>query len=423
MRKFIRAAGNFLPGLRRVAFVAVVALTLSYEAPAHRERTRALEAMLSPVRFDLTAWIARAAWEKFTYEFRAPHRALDEAERVRRVRAFLRDVDQAAKLEGQVAAVYADPRQVDPLGATAALRAERDALLRRIDAERPSVEAILQEQAEAVLVEEEFGVGGQPLPPLRFRLTPLPHILIVSRRDRIERIDQRELAAELSVDAFDRIERDVDARFDVSSLVTPIGGYATYPTMLPETSSLRFIVETSLHEWTHNYLLFSWVGLNYDRDPVARTINETTAAIVQRELGERVLRRFYPEETATTTLTADARPAQVDRVSRVGRDANFDFTKEMRATRLRVDELLAAGRVDDAERYMEERRAAFVAAGYGIRRLNQAWFAFYGAYNDAPGGAPAAGNDPVGPAVQALRARSPSVGAFVRTVARLDGMP
>jgi hypothetical protein len=397
--------------MRRTAFVVALTLALAYETPTRAERARPLDAMLSDVRFDLAAWIARAAWDKTTYEFRAPHRTLDEAERVRRVRAFLRGVDRADKLEAAIAARYADPREPDPQRASAALRAERDDLLRRLDAERPIVEAILQEQAEAVLREEDFGIAGQPLPPLRFRLTPLPHILIVSRRDRIERVDQRELAAELSVDAFDRIERDVDARFDVASLVTPIGGYATYPTMLPETASLRFIVETSLHEWTHNYLLFSWVGLNYERDPVARTINETTAAIVQRELGERVLRRFYPEETAAAELATDAR--------RTARAAAFDFNKEMRATRVRVDALLAAGRVDEAERYMEQRRADFVAAGYGIRKLNQAWFAFYGAYNDAPGGAPAAGNDPVGPAVQALRARSPSVGAFVRAVAQL----
>jgi hypothetical protein len=61
--------------------------------------------------------------------------------------------------------------------------------------------------------------------------------------------------------------------------------------------------------------------------------------------------------------------------------------------------------------------AAFVSNGYAIRRLNQAYFAFYGAYNAEPGGAPAAGRDPIGPAVQALRERSPSVGDFLRTIA------
>ena len=50
-----------------------------------------------------------------------------------------------------------------------------------------------------------------------------------------------------------------------------------------------------------------------------------------------------------------------------------------------------------------------------IRKLNQAYFAFHGAYADVPGGA--AGEDPVGPAVRALRAQSDSLADFVNTIA------
>ena len=408
--------------MRRAVFVLLVTALLSYETPARTERSGALDGVLSSVRFDLAGWIARAAFDKLAYEFSAPHRAMSEAEQVRRVRELLRRIAHEQQLEAQIRARYTDPAERDPAAATAALRGERDALRRSIDADRPIVEAILQSQAEAILREEDFGLLGQPMPPLRFRLTQLPYVLIVSRRDRIERIDQRELDVGLAVDDMDRIERSVDSRFDVSSLVTPIGGYGTYPTMLPETSSLRFIVETALHEWTHNYLFFSWVGLSYDRDPTARTINETTATIVQNELGARVMQRFYPEEAARDGLTAAiTTDAVTHRLSRPAR--KFNFNSEMRLTRVRVDELLAAGRVVEAERYMEQRRAVFVAAGYELRKLNQAYFAFYGAYNAEPGGAPAAGKDTVGPAVQALRARSRSVGDFVRAVAHLQGVP
>jgi hypothetical protein len=66
---------------------------------------------------------------------------------------------------------------------------------------------------------------------------------------------------------------------------------------------------------------------------------------------------------------------------------------------------------------MEQRRILFVQHGYLIRKLNQAYFAFHGAYNADPGGSPAAGKDPVGPAVQELRRRSPSLGAFLREIA------
>jgi hypothetical protein len=325
----------------------------------------------------------------------------------------LRQIGRARQLETDIANRFGDPAEPDPAGATAGLRAERDALRRQIGNRLPLTEAILQEQIESVLREDGFALGGQAMPPVRFRLTRLPHILIVSRRDRIERIDQRELRSDLTVDTMDRVERDVDARYDVSSLVTPIGGYATYPTMLPETTALRFIIETATHEWTHNYLLPSYVGLYYNEDPVARIINETAATIVQREIGERVLRRYYPEAAAAAfdlaALSSDSAGATAAQ--------KFDFNAEMRVTRLRTDDLLAQGRVEEAERYMESRRALFVANGYLIRKLNQAYFAFYGAYNAEPGGAPAAGRDPVGPAVQDLRKRSPSLGAFVRIIA------
>jgi hypothetical protein len=64
----------------------------------------------------------------------------------------------------------------------------------------------------------------------------------------------------------------------------------------------------------------------------------------------------------------------------------------------------------------------FVANGYAIRKLNQAYFAFYGAYNAEPGGAPASGRDPIGPAVQALRARSKSLGEFVEHVVHVKSV-
>ena len=56
----------------------------------------------------------------------------------------------------------------------------------------------------------------------------------------------------------------------------------------------------------------------------------------------------------------------------------------------------------------KQRRRVFWDQGYHIRKLNQAYFAFYGAYADSPGGG-AAGADPVGAAVRALRAHSSSL--------------
>ena len=87
----------------------------------------------------------------------------------------------------------------------------------------------------------------------------------------------------------------------------------------------------------------------------------------------------------------------------------------MRETRLEVDRLLAEGKVDEAEQYMEKRRVYFWENGYHIRKLNQAYFAFYGAYADEPGGA--AGEDPVGSAVRQMRLDSPSLAQFLKRIA------
>jgi hypothetical protein len=312
--------------------------------------------------------------------------------------------------------MYTDPNVKDPLTASAPLRARRDALRAEIDARQNLAEAILQEQVESVLSQEGFAVGGQVIPPLRFRFTPLPYVVIISRRDKIERIDQRELTPGLTVDQFDPIENAVDKRFDVSSLVTPIGGLGAYPTMLPENSSLDFTIETEAHEWTHNFLFFSYVGVNYDSDPVARVINETTAVIVQHEIGQRVLQRYYPELAQPPAQPQPPAP-QAKTKPPMKQPRAFDFNNEMRQTRVHVDELLAAGKVDEAESYMEARRVIFVQHGYQIRKLNQAYFAFYGAYNAEPGGSPTAGHDPIGPAVQELRQHSASLGDFVRAIA------
>ena len=76
----------------------------------------------------------------------------------------------------------------------------------------------------------------------------------------------------------------------------------------------------------------------------------------------------------------------------------------MRITRVNVDKLLAENKIGEAGAYMEERRRFLWDNGYHLRKINQAFFAFYGAYANQPGGA--AGEDPVGAAVRDLRARA-----------------
>jgi hypothetical protein len=186
--------------------------------------------------------------------------------------------------------------------------------------------------------------------------------------------------------------------------------------MVMETTDLRWTLDTIAHEWTHNYLNIRPLGLNYSTTPELRTMNETTASIAGNEVGTYVLERHYPE------LIGSA-PGQETRIAwitglekRQAQDPPaFDFRAEMHETRVTADELLAEGKIEEAEAYMEQRRQFFWDNGYLLRKLNQAYFAFHGAYADVPGGA--AGQDPVGPAVRALRAQSDSLADFINTIA------
>jgi hypothetical protein len=221
------------------------------------------------------------------------------------------------------------------------------------------------------------------------------------------------LQHDLTVDEHEQLEEDVDRQLDVSSLSVPLGGLAIYPAMLIETGYAEHIFTTGAHEWVHHYLSFYPLGYNFGVTPDLFTMNETVASIVGDEVGRLTLERYYPDLAPPPPLPPpdpDAPPPpELEPPA-------FDFRSEMHATRVQVDDLLAEGRVEEAEAYMEERRALFVEHGYDIRKLNQAYFAFYGSYADQPG---ATGSDPVGPAIRELRALSPSLFDFVQTVRSL----
>jgi hypothetical protein len=189
--------------------------------------------------------------------------------------------------------------------------------------------------------------------------------------------------------------------------VVPLGGVGVYPTMVYREASLEYLIRVVAHEWIHNYLAFKPLGWHYDASPQLRTMNETTAELCATEISQAVQRSFYAERTASS------KDRDVFAVSN-SQNESFNFNKEMHATRVTVDELLAQGKIEEAEKLMEEKRGFFWENGYQIRKLNQAYFAFYGAYADKPLGA--AGNDPVGPAVRALREKSLTMQDFLNRI-------
>ncbi len=391
--------------LRLAALLLVLTLLLQQEGPPPGALSTGVNRIVADDRFDYWGWEAEALWGKIVHWLAHPQRYLRGPDRVAVVRDYMDRLARLHDLESRIAYVYADPAVSDPDGATAAMRAERDRLRAALAIRQPLVEAILEEQVGAVLAQEGLGYLGQPIPPVGLHFTPLPYFLIVSPRERIETLYQQELEHGLDPARQEAIEEAIDRTFDVSSLVTPIGGMSSWPAMLLESPNLAWVMEATAHEWTHHYLDAHPLGWAYDESQEARTINETTASIVGRAVGRAVLARYYPDLLPPEEEVEPGPPSEAPA---------FDFRTEMRKTRVVVDRLLAEGRVEVAERYMEMRRRFFWAHGYRIRKLNQAYFAFYGSYADRPG---AAGEDPIGPLVRRLREESPSLRAFL---ARID---
>lgn len=373
--------------------------------------------MVSRYQFDYVGWELDALAEKANQTLYGWQPFMSDTDRSQYVRDYMRDVGQAQQLEAQIAQIFADPNVSDPNAASADLRARRDALRARLRQRQLLAESILEGQVAAVLVEQGFGSGGQLLPPIAMHFTQVPNLLVVSPRDQI-RFDISINLNAMPLEDITALEAHIDKDQNVSSLVVPLGGIALYPAMILETSSIPFAVNTFSHEWLHHYLFFYPLGFDYftGMDAFAgeaRIINETTANLFGEEMGRLVLLRYYPDlappppapNPPPTDNTPPPPPA-------------FDFGKEMNTTRVTVDDLLAHGKVSDAEAYMEARREVFVAHGYSIRKLNQAYFAFYGGYQSgAPG---VGGQDPIGPAVQAIRDASPSLFQWVATMRNIS---
>lgn len=354
-------------------------------------------------RFDFAGWTVDALGRKAQAVLSGTHRYLpDEAQRAF-VLAYLEQVAAVQRLEADIERIYADPAVADPVLAAAGSAAERDALRREMAWRQPLAEAIVQQQVAELLAEEGLAIGGVAWPPVLMTMSPVPYMLIVSPRDRIAQIDSAALVPGLTTEEKEVMESAVFDQLDRSALVVPIGGLGTYPAMIRETGSINWLAEVTAHEWAHHWLSLHPLGVRYLAGPQMRTINETVASMVDLEIGPRVIARYYPEYAPPPS--SPAAPAE---------PPAFDFSAEMAETRATVDRLLAGGEIEAAEAYMESRRRVFAANGYPIRKLNQAYFAFYGGYAAEPGGA--AGADPIGPMLRELRQASPSLRAFLEDV-------
>ena len=372
------------------------------------------------IEFDYPSWVLDATWIKVEQNAIGLPYLFDRAANKRIVFEYLRATQQLIQTEISIEQVYADPGLTDKEAASALLRTQRDTLTARQNSLAPLAEAVLQSQVSEVLAELNLATSGQPLPPVLYHGSPTPLALIVSPRNHIHQIANISVLPTLTLDEQIELEDEVAHSLDVSTLTVPIGGVGVYPTMITETTNLPWLLSTIAHEWSHNYLTVRPLGINYSTTPQLRTMNETTANIVGDEVGQLVQQKHYPELLVSSpSFSASLSLLSFNESSPSSGEFEdpppFDFRAEMHETRVTVDQLLVENKIEEAETYMEERRQLFWENGYLLRKLNQAYFAFHGAYADVPGGA--AGEDPVGPAVRALREQSDSLADFINTIA------
>ncbi len=407
MRRFLSISRQIL-STTIVLLLATVLLGASVVPPGDKiERVRAFT---RDIEFNYITWTINALGVKLEQSALQTSKYLPAPKSRELVLEYLDLISLIQGRESLLSGIYADPNISDPFAASQVVRDELDQLYARRAELAPLVESILQDQVSQVVADMGLGTGGQPIPPVLYHSTALPLALIVSPRDTIRQDANISLNPDLSLEERVALEDKVDKALNVSSLVVGVGGIGMYPTMVMQTDDINWLSEVVAHEWTHNFLSLRPLGMNYLTSPELRTMNETAASIAGKEISQVLMERFYPEllpPPAPPSPPASEAPSPTE-------PAPFDFRAEMRETRVTVDRLLAENRIEEAEEYMELRRQFFWENGYRIRKLNQAYFAFYGAYADQPGGA--AGEDPVGAAVRQLRAQSPSLASFLKQI-------
>jgi len=368
-----------------------------------------LSSIVKPYRFSIVKWESRAIPREANQWIFGSRQKIDDE--VLMVTEYFSTIEQIKTLESEINAINAGNKPGD----LASLEAELNMLQEQKMAVKDIAERIIEKQIKKTLAQQGiFNPMDRHIrlrvnfPPLNFKLEEPPHLLVISPRDRIESIREIILLPSMSLEEIEEIEAEVD-KLGVSSLVVELGGVgATYPSLVTDEASLRFTIDTVTEEWLHQYLVFKPLGFLYllDLTGVSRNyeiavMNETLASMVSQEISTMVVENYYLQYENGGNQTQIA-------------GSEFDFNREMRDIRRAVDNYLARGEIEQAEEFMEQKRQYLASKGYYIRKLNQAYFAFYGTYADSP-----TSISPIGLELKKLRSQSASLKEFLDKVAAM----
>lgn len=398
--------------LLRWPVLGLLALTLLAEGRDALHLSPAQEAA-APYLYDLVQWQAANFLSKWVHRLATawPWSSPSEEQRQGELAEYFRLGEQVDRLQSELKEAAARP-----VGGARARLGELESELKQVRASRlrlrNGVEETLEGAISAVLSEEDIASWGELIfPPVDIRLSEPPKLLVTSPRDRILRTHDVLLDPNVEVPLMEQVEGQLLRGSNLSALVVDLGGLATYPASLLNDQPLLWTLQTSAHEWLHHYLFFRPLGQSMFKSPDLQSLNETVADMAGREIGARAFRRLggTPPPTSAGEPEADAG----------GQSAgSFSLEREMRKTRLRVDELLAKGKVEEAEGYMEQRRLFFAENGAYIRKLNQAYFAFHGTYAES-----AASVSPIAGQLRRYRNLVPDLGGFIKSLSGVSSYP
>lgn len=279
-----------------------------------------------------------------------------------------------------------------------------DDLRQRREDMQPDVEETIESEISSILVEEGFSSRiGVIFPPVDTVFADSPGALIISPRDRIDQVSSTLLKPGISGEVRGELEDLIFREEGVSALIVSTGGVATYPSVISTSGNLRDALVITAHEWLHHWFFFQPLGQHFWDSSEMTTLNETAASIGGEIIGDR----------AYTAMTGEV--VTRERSMEPPRSGEFDFNTVMRETRLTAEALLAEGKIEEAEAYMEEQRQFIDDNGIFIRKINQAFFAFHGSY--ATG---AASVSPIGEQLDEVLDGTDSLEDFLKTVGEFD---
>ena len=381
---------------------------LSAGCAATKDFNKRLSQIVRPYRFHIAQWETSAFIEGVKA---IGHRGRETGDEAEKVKGYFATVERIKSLTSEIEAIKAGNRN----GELASLEAELSELQQKKSSLVNTVEAAITRQIRETLFQQGIYHPADKyvklrvnFPPMNFKLEKPPHLLVISPRDRIESMREIVLQQEMKVEEREKVETEID-NLGVSSIVVELGGFGgTYPTFVTNEASLQFTVNAAVEEWLHQYLFFKPLGFRYALDVLGvkrnyeiAILNETVASMVSKEIGSMVAESHYSDSKSDVNEPPKKKN-------------EFDFNREMREIRKAVDEYLKKGEIEPAEAFMEEKRQYLAAKGYQIRKLNQAYFAFYGTYADRP-----TSISPIGDELKQLRGQSASLKEFLDTVSSM----